>query len=345
MRVSKIQWCGKHWRDISVLKGRNWKEERDDESKAILKPSKASSIRSSGSRTVLCDLILPSLSSCGQRCHSHSPGWRLCPWASGWGPCLQGSGWQLVAKVPVTAAWPSEAKEKTALSPRPVPSEAAVIVVTAHLWITFGRIHPFSWRISHVCVLSHVQLFVTPWTAARQARLSMGFIRQDYWSGLPCPPPRDLPFPGIEPESQGLNPHLLCLLPWQVGSLPLVPPRKPRHIHSEIALSFSFVETQKPRSLPSFCPLFPPAQPGSVSPGVILSLFLASTELAAGQSLYVWLSSHTHTHTPVAGVDTPAFLTLCIDWGCTISLVSGSILRNIFFSLLYLSLLTFHYKQ
>ena len=54
------------------------------------------------------------------------------------------------------------------------------------------------------CVLSHisrVQLFATPWTVALQAPLSVGFSRQEYWSGLPCPPPGDLPDPGIEPES------------------------------------------------------------------------------------------------------------------------------------------------
>ena len=49
--------------------------------------------------------------------------------------------------------------------------------------------------------LSHVQLFVTPWTVASQAPLSMGFSRQECWSGLPCPPPGDLPDPGIEPSS------------------------------------------------------------------------------------------------------------------------------------------------
>ena len=48
------------------------------------------------------------------------------------------------------------------------------------------------------CVLSHVRLFVTPWTGARQAPLSMGFSRQEYWSGLPFPPPGDLPDPAIE---------------------------------------------------------------------------------------------------------------------------------------------------
>ena len=50
-------------------------------------------------------------------------------------------------------------------------------------------------RYSRVC------LFATPWTLARQAPLLMGFSRQEYWSGLPCPPPGDLPDPGIEPAS------------------------------------------------------------------------------------------------------------------------------------------------
>ena len=45
-----------------------------------------------------------------------------------------------------------------------------------------------------------VQLFATPWTVACYARLSMRYFRQEYWSALPCPPPGDLPDPGIEPE-------------------------------------------------------------------------------------------------------------------------------------------------
>ena len=55
-----------------------------------------------------------------------------------------------------------------------------------------------------LCVLSRfsrIQLFVTPWTVARQALLSMGFSRQEDWSGWPCPPPGDLPDPGIKPAS------------------------------------------------------------------------------------------------------------------------------------------------
>ena len=55
-----------------------------------------------------------------------------------------------------------------------------------------------------VCVLSRVRLFATPWTVAHQAPLSMGFPRQEYWSGLRFPPPGDLPNPGIEPASPAL---------------------------------------------------------------------------------------------------------------------------------------------
>ena len=50
-----------------------------------------------------------------------------------------------------------------------------------------------------VCVLSHVQIFATPWTAGQQAPLSMEVFRQEYWSGLPFHPPRDLPDPGVQP--------------------------------------------------------------------------------------------------------------------------------------------------
>ena len=60
-------------------------------------------------------------------------------------------------------------------------------------------------------MLSCVQLFVTSWTVAHQDHLSMGFLRQEYWSGLPFPSLGDLSDPGIEPMSPA----------WQVGSLPL----------------------------------------------------------------------------------------------------------------------------
>ena len=57
---------------------------------------------------------------------------------------------------------------------------------------------------SEVKLLSRVRLFATPWTIAYQAPSSMGFSRQEYWSGLPFPSPGDLPYPGIEPRSPAL---------------------------------------------------------------------------------------------------------------------------------------------
>ena len=68
-------------------------------------------------------------------------------------------------------------------------------------------------------VMSHsrVQLFATPRTVAYQAPLSMGFSRQEYWSGLPFPSPGDLPDPGLEPRSPTLR----------ADALPSEPPGKP----------------------------------------------------------------------------------------------------------------------
>ena len=55
-----------------------------------------------------------------------------------------------------------------------------------------------------VCVLSHIHLFATLWAVAHQALLSMGFFRQEHWTGLPFPTPGDLPDPGIGPASPSL---------------------------------------------------------------------------------------------------------------------------------------------
>ena len=67
-------------------------------------------------------------------------------------------------------------------------------------------------EVSQLC-----QLFATPWTVAYQASLSMGFSRQEYWSGLPFPSPGDLPHLGIEPRSLAL----------QADALPSELPGKP----------------------------------------------------------------------------------------------------------------------
>ena len=90
------------------------------------------------------------------------------------------------------------------------------------LWSNRWKIHCFKARCTLYVLrhLSHVWLFMTPWTVACQDPLSKKFSRQEYWSGLPCPPPGDLP-------TQGSNPHLLHLLRWQTASLPLALPGKP----------------------------------------------------------------------------------------------------------------------
>ena len=60
--------------------------------------------------------------------------------------------------------------------------------------------------------LSRLRLFATPWTVALQAPPSMGFSRQEYWSGLPFPSPGGLPDPGIEPRSPALQADALTQL-------------------------------------------------------------------------------------------------------------------------------------
>ena len=78
-----------------------------------------------------------------------------------------------------------------------------------------------------VCLLNHfchVQIFETPWTVACQTPLSLGFLRQEYWSGLLRSPPGDLP-------NQRLNFCLSGLLHWQAYSLPEALPGKPLYLH------------------------------------------------------------------------------------------------------------------
>ena len=79
-----------------------------------------------------------------------------------------------------------------------------------------------------VKLLSRFQLFEAPWTVAHQAPPSMGFSRQEYWSGLPFPSPGDLPDPGIEPRSPAL----------QADALTSEPPGKPitaiKYIHASL---------------------------------------------------------------------------------------------------------------
>ena len=105
-------------------------------------------------------------------------------------------------------------------------SEALLLLGLLPTSLTLGRkgitslgcmAHFYS-NLSEVKSLSHVQLFASPWTVAYQDPPSMGFSRQECWSGLPFPSPGDLPNPGIEPGSPILQADALPCLRHQ-GSL------------------------------------------------------------------------------------------------------------------------------
>ena len=91
-------------------------------------------------------------------------------------------------------------------------SKGRMIQRSNHIWFE-------DWVVCTLSCFSRVWPFATSWTVARQALLPMRFSRQEYWSGL------DTLLQGFFP-TQGSNPHLLCLLHWQAGSLPLAPPGK-----------------------------------------------------------------------------------------------------------------------
>ena len=99
--------------------------------------------------------------------------------------------------------------------------EGSVITMSMNEWkgafslLTFICILAFDQVYVYAC--SDVSDSVIPWTVTCQAPLSMGLSRQEYWSGLPCPPPGDLLIPGIEPRSPTL----------QASSLPAELPGKP----------------------------------------------------------------------------------------------------------------------
>ena len=82
---------------------------------------------------------------------------------------------------------------------------------------------------------SHVQLYVTLWAVTHQALLSMGFSKQEYWCGLPCPPPGDLLDPGTEPTS--------LMLPTLAGRFFTInaTSEAPIHVYSRLNLIVNFL--------------------------------------------------------------------------------------------------------
>ena len=92
-------------------------------------------------------------------------------------------------------------------------------VQLSHPYMTTGKTIALTRRTFVGKVISHVQLFGTPWPVAHQLPPSMGFSRQEYWSELPFPSPGDLSDPGIEPGCPTL----------QADALPSAPPEKSKN--------------------------------------------------------------------------------------------------------------------
>ena len=92
--------------------------------------------------------------------------------------------------------------------------------------LLFWRVGPFIpwpspfhspiWHITHARSLYSCPALATPWTVASQASLSIGFSRQEHWSGLPCPLPGYLPNPGIDPTSL-ISPAFTTSATWEAG--------------------------------------------------------------------------------------------------------------------------------
>ena len=116
-----------------------------------------------------------------------------------------------------------ERKGRTEVSRLKVMTQCPIILFTQETRVSSDNLRKMSAVECTVVVVGGAGLvaksnptFVTPWTVAHQAPLSMGFHRQEYWSALPCPPPGNLPDPGIEPRSPTLQAY--SLLPSHQGS-------------------------------------------------------------------------------------------------------------------------------
>ena len=114
---------------------------------------------------------------------------------------------------PLISRFPSHLGHHRALSRAPCATQW---VLTSYLFYTCV--------LMHTQLLSHVQLFETPWTVARQASLFIGFPRQEYWNGLPFPSPGVLPDSRIKPVSPALAGRFFTTKS----------PRKPYFIHSSV---------------------------------------------------------------------------------------------------------------
>ena len=100
------------------------------------------------------------------------------------------------------------------------------VLLSLHFYLKYSTYYLYM----HLSRFNHVQLFVTLWTLARQTPWSMGFSRQEYWSGQPLPSPGNLPDLGIKSGSPSL----------QADSLPSESPGKPLCIFTEIQIKIGF---------------------------------------------------------------------------------------------------------
>ena len=113
--------------------------------------------------------------------------------------------------------WCSHRSRRTRVVQRHEPAQSCLRWEQLRSYPSFLSLSQLKYRC---CALSHVWLFVTPWTVAHQAPLTMGFSRQEYWSGLPVPTWGEFSSPRDGIPTQGLNPPLLQLLCYrQVDSL------------------------------------------------------------------------------------------------------------------------------
>ena len=158
----------------------------------------------------------------------HTSTYPIFPFFSHTPQMLHFYSWRELSKFKASVTIPSPSSDvawlllvnPTSSSPTPLPSST----INSIVWDTDNRSVTSPCSNSYlpqvkvkVKSLSHVRLFATPWTVGRQAPLSMGFSRQEYWSGLPFPSPGDLPDPGIESGSLAL----------QADTLTSEPPGKP----------------------------------------------------------------------------------------------------------------------
>ena len=148
----------------------------------------------------------------GKVCLTHKP-------AEGLNPALPETNRSISSFFNISAAAAKPLQScPTLCDPRDGSPVPGILQARTLEWVAISFSNAGKWKVK-LKSLSRILLFATPWTAAYQAPPSMGFSRQEYWSGLPFPSPGDLPHSGTEPMSSALA----------GDSLPLSPQGSPRN--------------------------------------------------------------------------------------------------------------------